>query len=231
MDYKVTQFNENTWVIEEGFVRFFLLTGNSQALLIDSGMQVGRAKETVESLTGLPLKIINSHGDRDHIGSNFQFETVYMHESEVEYYKINGGSGKIITVTDGDVIDLGDRPLEIIHIPGHTPGSIVILDKKSKILFAGDTIQKNSEIFMFGSGRNLQLYVQTLEELLNMGNKFDTILACHGELPLKSDVLKDLLMGSRKVLSGEASFTEKTMPFGAQVRAYDAGCAILLVQS
>ena len=60
MEYNVTQFNENTWIIEEGFVRFFLLTGSREALLIDSGMQAGKAKETAESITSLPLKIIIS---------------------------------------------------------------------------------------------------------------------------------------------------------------------------
>lgn len=230
MDYKVTQFNENTWIIEEGFVRFFLLTGNSQALLIDSGMQVCKAKETAESITKLPLKIINSHGDRDHIGSNVQFETICMHQDETGHYKENGGSGKIETVKDGDEINLGDRPLEIIHIPGHTPGSIAVLDKKAKLLFGGDTVQKNSEIFMFGPGRDLQLYVKSLEKLSGMVEKFDTVLACHGEIPLKSDVVEKLLAGSRKVLAGQAAFTEKTMPFGAQVKACDAGCVVLLTQ-
>lgn len=37
----------------------------------------------------------------------------------------------------GDVIDLGNRPLEIIELPGHTPGSIGILDVKTRALFAG----------------------------------------------------------------------------------------------
>lgn len=229
MDYKVTQYNENTWIIEEGFVRFFLLLGKKQALLIDSGMQVCKAKETAETITTLPLMIINSHGDRDHIGSNVQFESIYMHQDEVEHYKENGGSGKIETVKDGDVIDLGDRPLRIIHIPGHTPGSIAILDETARILFGGDTVQEDSEIFMFGPGRDLKLYVSSLEKLSDMVNKFDTVLACHGKIPLTSETLEKLLTGSKSVLSGKAKFTEKTMPFGAQVKACDAGCAVLLI--
>lgn len=228
MEYKVTQFNENTWIIEEGFVRFFLLTGSKEALLIDSGMQVGKAKETAESITSLPLKIINSHGDRDHVGSNFQFDDVYMHGAEKEYYLAGGGKGNIIAVADGDEIDLGERTLEIIHIPGHTPGSIAILDKKAKLLFGGDTVQQNSEIFMFGPGRDLTAYVGSLEKLLNMKEKFDTVLACHGDLPIGSDVVEKLLAGAKKVLAGEAKFEEKTTPFGVTVKACDAGCAVLL---
>ncbi len=230
MEYKVKQFNENTWIIEEGFVRFFLLTGNREALLIDSGMQAGKAKETAESITSLPLKIIISHGDPDHIGSNFQFESVYMHKAEVEYYGMKNGKGRAVAVEEGKVLDLGDRPLEIIHIPGHTPGSIGILDVNARLLFGGDTVQQNSEIFMFGPGRNLPAYIASLQKLLKMKDRFDTVLACHGDLPLGNDAVEKLLAGAEKVLAGKAGFTEKTMPFGAHVKACDAGCAVLLTQ-
>lgn len=40
----------------------------------------------------------------------------------------------------GDVIDLGDRRLTVLHLPGHTPGSICLFDKKNGELFSGDVI-------------------------------------------------------------------------------------------
>lgn len=43
-------------------------------------------------------------------------------------------------LTDGDVLDLGSRSLQVIHTPGHTPDSICLLDAKSGALFAGDTL-------------------------------------------------------------------------------------------
>ena len=41
-------------------------------------------------------------------------------------------------VQDGDTIDLGERVLEVIYTPGHSPGSMCLLDKKNRILFTGD---------------------------------------------------------------------------------------------
>ena len=73
MDYNIIQMNENTWRIEDGGVRFFLLTGTEKALLIDSGMMIQNAKEIAESLTDLPISLLNTHADRDHIGSNEEF--------------------------------------------------------------------------------------------------------------------------------------------------------------
>lgn len=40
----------------------------------------------------------------------------------------------------GDVIDLGDRHFEVIHLPGHSPGSIALWDAESATLFSGDTV-------------------------------------------------------------------------------------------
>ena len=46
-------------------------------------------------------------------------------------------------IEDGDVIDLGDRPVEVIGTPGHTPGSISFLDRKTRVLFSGDACNVN----------------------------------------------------------------------------------------
>ena len=66
----IVQMNENTWRIEDGGVRFFLLTGSEKALLIDSGMMVHDARNIAEELTNLPIFLLNTHADMDHTGSN-----------------------------------------------------------------------------------------------------------------------------------------------------------------
>jgi glyoxylase-like metal-dependent hydrolase (beta-lactamase superfamily II) len=67
---EVYKINESTWRIEDGGVRFFLFCGTEQAALIDTGMNTPDAKEIAESLTNLPLILINTHGDPDHISGN-----------------------------------------------------------------------------------------------------------------------------------------------------------------
>lgn len=41
---------------------------------------------------------------------------------------------------DGDIVDLGDRWFEVLHLPGHSPGGLAFFEKASGILFSGDTI-------------------------------------------------------------------------------------------
>ncbi|WP_284987885.1 MULTISPECIES: MBL fold metallo-hydrolase [unclassified Arthrobacter] len=43
-------------------------------------------------------------------------------------------------LTEGDLIDLGDRQFRVLHLPGHTPGSICLFDEASGVLFSGDVL-------------------------------------------------------------------------------------------
>lgn len=224
--YEVIQIDENTWRIEEGMVRFFLLAGSKKALLVDSGMSVGKAKEVAESLTSLAVELLNTHADRDHIGSNSQFDFCYLNPAEEENYRSAGSQGQIKPVKAGDIIDLGNRELEIIEIPGHTPGSIGVLDIKKRFILSGDPVQDGS-IFMFGPARNLKLYVEGLENLKQQSYKFDSLYPSHGTIPVSPDLIDSLICGAKKVLSGEIKGEPADM-WGNPIRICDIGCAKLL---
>ncbi len=43
-------------------------------------------------------------------------------------------------IEDGDILDLGDRHLTVLHLPGHSPGGIALLEEATGILFSGDTL-------------------------------------------------------------------------------------------
>jgi len=53
---------------------------------------------------------------------------------------VSPGAEPSAFVGDGDVIDLGDRTLAILHVPGHTPGSVALWEADRGILFTGDTL-------------------------------------------------------------------------------------------
>lgn len=105
--------NKNTFRIEDGHVRFFLFCGTERAALIDTGMTAPDAGKIAESLTDLPLILINTHADPDHISGNGAFPGFYMSPDEEGNYRAHNGMGQIIPVKEGAVIDLGDRPLRI----------------------------------------------------------------------------------------------------------------------
>ena len=228
MDYEVTKIDDSTWALGEGFVRFFLLAGRDQALLIDTGMNVRKALEAARELTTLPVRLINTHADPDHVGGNKAFDSAMMHPAEEDNYRAHGG-GTVVPVNDGDRIDLGGRLLQVVWIPGHTPGSIGILDLDRRMFFSGDTVQQHSEIFMFGPQRDLSKFAQSLEKLERMSDKFDVIYPCHGDLAIKPDVIPQLLEGAHKVIAGEVADEERQM-FGTTIHACNVGVDTLLVE-
>ena len=227
MDYQVIQIDSHTWRIEEPGVRFFLLEGTERALLIDSGMQVRNAREIAEGLTSLPLSLLLTHGDRDHVGSNEEFPVFYMHPAEASnYYNTQGKRGEFLPVWDGEVLDLGDRPLEIIALPGHTPGSIAVLDRKARVLIGGDPVQ-DGQIFMFGVQREMHAYIHSLARLEGYRDAFDWVYPSHGSFPVSPDLIPALREAAEKVLRGEVQGTESEM-HGRKIMRYDVGMAAFL---
>ena len=224
---KIIQINRNTWRIEEQGVRFFLLAGREKALLIDSGMNIHNARDIAESLTKLPVSLLNTHSDRDHIGSNSQFDRFYMHPAEEAHYRESGGSGDIIPVKDGDIIDLENRKLKIIDLPGHTPGSIAVLDIENRVLISGDPIQENGRIFMFGPHRNMRDYIQSLEKLEQFRDEFDEIWPSHAAFPVSPDLIHKLHDGAADICEGKITGTHIEM-FGKEVILYDIGFTAFL---
>ena len=199
----VIKINDNTYRVEDNGVRFFLLEGTEKAALIDTGRNVPEAREIAEGLTSLPLLLINTHADPDHISGNAAFEETYMSRAEERYYRTKGGTNRVIPVCDGDRIELGKRTLRIIDNPGHTPGSITILDEQNRVLVGGDSIQSGN-IYMFGAHRNLAEYIKSLKRIDAMKDSFDTVYPSHGDFPVSPDIIEKLIDGAEKIQRGEA---------------------------
>ena len=224
---RVIRVNEDTWRIENGMVRFFLLKGKEKALLIDTGMTVRHAKEIATALTGLPVLVLNTHADRDHVGCNGQFDAFYMHPADEAQYREGGGGGRLVPIGDGDVIDLGDRPLRIIHLPGHTPGSVAVLDEKYRVLISGDPIQEHGRIFMFGKHRNMEDYIRSLKKLEGMTADFDGIWPSHADIPVSPDRIRELREGAERILNGEIAGRSADL-FGQRIVIRDLGFTAFL---
>lgn len=218
---EVIKINDDTWRIEDSGVRYFLLQGSKKALLIDTGMSGQEVRKTAEELTDLPIELINTHADIDHIGGNKDFEVAYMHPAELYNYK-----GNIIPVWDGDIIDLGDRSIKVIHTPGHTPGSIALLDLKNKALFSGDPIQ-DGNIFLFGNQREINAYKHSLIRIKNMRADIDTIYPSHGSFPVSFDIIGELIKGTEAIINKEIKPTKGEI-FGNIVGVYDIRVAKIL---
>ena len=207
---EIISIGTNAWAIQEPNVRSFLFAGEERALLIDSGCGIQDMRSIVESLTGLPIILVNTHADTDHIACNKQFNMVYMHPAEYAYYhRIVMRNDPIQAIWDRDIIELGGRRFQCILTPGHTPGSITFLDEENRILVGGDGVQ-NGSIFLFGllgAERDLLAYLHSLERLKKLSGRFDWVYPSHADLRVPSSIISKLINGVKEIINGNCSWT------------------------
>jgi glyoxylase-like metal-dependent hydrolase (beta-lactamase superfamily II) len=164
----------------------------SGAFLIDPGGDPDKIKSVLKK-NGLALKfIINTHGHGDHIAANNRFDTpVYIHRLDKDFLadpekNLSGMFGLPMVLPqadrlleDGEVIPFAGASLEILHTPGHTPGSISI--KTAGTVFTGDAL------FAGGIGRtdfsygDEKLLLESIKKRLLVLDDAVTVHPGHGE--------------------------------------------------
>ena len=228
---EIIQINENTWRFEDGFVRFFLLVGEEKAVMIDSGVDCPDAVDIAKKLTDKPIMLLNTHGDGDHTSGTGGFKEIHIHPLDYLSCGINTKypGTSLAEIKDGDVIELGNRPLLIIHIPGHTEGSIAVLDIHNRTLYSGDSVQ-NGHIYMFGKHRDTGAFGKSLDKLIEMKDKYDRIYASHGEYMLSADYAERIKAAWCEVRNGNAEYEVIDM-HGNRVKSYTlATCGFYLAE-
>ena len=205
MEFTTQRIAENIWCIDQKGVRAFLLVGQDNAILVDTCFG-GDILSVCRSITSNPITLLTTHSDGDHVGCDQQFSQHYLHSAEFERYESRGKENlHAVPMQEGDMFQVGEYRLEVIWIPGHTPGSAALLDRKHRFLISGDTVQSGC-IFMHGDGRDLRAFRNSIAKLEKMRQEglFDTVFASHGEAVVPADILVDHLALADDVLSGSA---------------------------
>lgn len=220
-----------------GDVWMYLILGPEKAMLIDTGFGVGDLKGLCDLLSGgKELIVANTHPHIDHAYGNCQFDKVYCHEYAVPTLKsmgtptawdhlfdVNGkpiwsdfDRGDIVPyreyeiagVPSGHIFDLGGgHEVELIFSAGHSSGHCVFLDKKNRLLFAGDDVI-SMRIGIHGGKPDdpyreyatVTEYRNQLEKLAARLEEFDSIFPGHFIFDIESYVIEDLLAATNAIL-------------------------------
>ncbi len=177
-----------------GFVSAYILYRNNEAALVDTG-QAGAEGDIEAALDTVGLgwdsvtSVILTHKHGDHAGSAMAVaglatnSNIYVGEGDLAAIgpiESDDGTQGPVSVRDGDSV----FGLEVIETPGHTPGSISVLDRTAGILVAGDAMNTTSGALASASGNpqfteDLALADASVRKLA--GFDFEIVLVGHGE--------------------------------------------------
>ena len=210
----------------------YLILGEKQALLFDTGMGISDIRKVTGELTHLPIIVLNSHTHDDHVGGNWQFETVFGMDTDFTRTNAKGsrqdaqdelGPGMICGelpqgfdskayatrpwkisrfLRDHDKVDLGGRTLEVISTPGHTPDAISLLDRAHGLLFTGDTYYP-APIWLFRPETSLDDYVASVKHLAALAPQLRLVLGQHNVPFARPEVLVTLVTAIETVRAGK----------------------------
>jgi len=200
----------------------YLIVGQKRAILFDTGMGIANIKAVVEELTKLPVMVLNSHTHNDHVGDNWRFDDVrgmnlaYTRKNargskadaqqEIEPGAICGelpagfdaksyatkpwkirGSAR-----DGSSYDLGERTIEVLSTPGHTPDSISLLDRANGLLFTGDMFYLGP-IFLYVPETDWAAYKRSVQRWESLRPQLKLLLPQHNTPVASPDYIPKLL--------------------------------------
>lgn len=243
---------------DNNYVWMYLIDGPEKAMLIDTGFGLGDLKGLVDEITGgKPVIVVNTHCSCDHSYGNCQFDRVCGHVDLTDdmNWKQNPGIWDYLTdedgygiwcdfrakdlilfkkyeftgVPDGHVFDLGDGyEVELVWIPGHQPGHAGYLDRKKRILIAGDAITGGGTALSGGSDfqadkrhagdrfqgstipsedsrRTVTAYREALVRLSQRMEEFDYIFGGHGTNDLDKHVILNIIEACDEIISDSGS--------------------------
>jgi glyoxylase-like metal-dependent hydrolase (beta-lactamase superfamily II) len=190
-------------ISDDGAVNAYLIEGTERALLVDTGTGRRDLARCVAGLTKLPVEVVVTHGHSDHAGGAVPFGRAYAHPADWDLVRrsVRGGDQlQLSAVRAGYRFELGDRPIEVIEVPGHTAGSICLLDVAHRLLFAGDN--DNTTVWLFlKECLPLEAYLASLRNLNRRVGEFDTILPGHGA-PIDAAFIQEQIACAEQIVSG-----------------------------
>lgn len=232
--WAIDEIRKTTLYVYEGEKRVLLLdTGFG---LLDLKKLVG------ELCPGKEIVVVNSHGHGDHNGGNCQFDCVYVGRMDeptshsepsaddrerffhsffegnprVEGMKPEdwtpGPARRVLPLSDGDVIDLGGVELEVLETPGHSLGSICLLDRKNGYLFTGDLMLTWQVWGQLACSTTLKDYSRSLDRLAELESIVTEVFPAHGRCDnphgwpiyhLPPRVLSVYADGTRRIVEGK----------------------------
>lgn len=172
-ELKITKLENNMWVIETSdMTTMYIVEGSKRAILIDTGTKCSDLDKIVRKITKKPLDVVVTHYHPDHAGNVKFFDEIYYHAEDTVLthgaFDMEPYNGTVHFIDDGYTFDLGETKLEVVYTPGHTPGSICLIDRKSGNCYSGDAFGSGGVWLQVEPQLPVKTYVASCEKMINL---------------------------------------------------------------
>lgn len=205
----------------------YLLLGDEEAIMIDSGCAHEDIRAYAQTLTPLPVhKVINTHSHFDHTGGNGYFDEVYMTKKASYSAKNYMDEEKCRYRYDYDILEIEEgffpfkgRDLQILVCDVHSPGNIMILDTTKRILFTGDEIDHDQVLLLPGFAQSqgqfhacnaatVSQYQNMLKRIWTYEKEFNILCTGHNGSPLDTSYITDMIALCDQILAGKKGISD-----------------------
>ena len=231
--YAVEAIDGRTFAINEPkssqYNTSYLIVGDKRAVMFDAGSSERPAgsksmRQVAALYTDTAIILILSHFHYDHIydASEFEGGVTLIDRPEIRT-EVKNGLYRISAlesinaespplkiagfIADGDVVDLGNRTLDVLNLPGHTTESIALIDKARNQAFTGDFVYKHlGGIIAFAPASDLRAYKANSNRLLQVTNADTQFFGAHGIPRFGRDWVSLMSSELGKIVSGTPDY-------------------------
>lgn len=172
----------------------YCIEGETEALVIDSGMGFADLQAAIRERTRKPLRVVNTHMHWDHIGGNHQFSRRDIPKP-------------------GSSLSLPPYLFEVHATPGHSPDSCVFFERKRGWLFSGDTLYFGP-IVLSTPESDVSSYIRSLRFLRTLPIR--RVFPGHNTFTCSPKLIENLLEAFRKYPKRK----EGTLPACGRLRVW-----------
>jgi hydroxyacylglutathione hydrolase len=191
-----------SFIFNEFQVNTYILSDESgECIIVDPGCNNAQSQNELSGYIAAralhPVMLINTHGHIDHIAGNRYVQTTYkiplaMHSQDsfllrrarhfADLFSFSADESPLPEqlLEDGDIVRFGNSVLSVLHIPGHSPGSIVLYSAESRLLISGDVLFSGSVGRSDLPGGNHRILIKGIDEKLMVLPRDTAVYPGHG---------------------------------------------------